>query len=730
MRQSTRAVAGERSLRLPNPSLMPLLAATILLSAFLLFVVQPVLAKQILPWFGGGSAVWAVCLAFFQVGLLAGYAYAHLSTRHLTPRRQRLVHLVLLAACFAWLPAIPSPRLAPAGATDATVRILWLLVTTIGLPYVVLSSTGPLLQNWVAARFPQRTVYRLFALSNLGSLAGLLAYPFLIEPRTGARLQSQAWSLGFAVFAVLCATEAWQRRAAGAAAIEVPPATAQNAPSRRPSALDAALWIVLAALGSTVLLAGTAHITQNVAAVPFFWVVPLALYLLSFIVAFEGGFGRDSLYPRRATTLAAVVLAVLMAASLSAEGGVLDVGLTVPLYCAGILACCLFCHGELALRRPEPAHLTLFYLMVALGGALGGIGVALLAPRLLTFDAELPAALFAVCALAILTSAGGPAMGRASRGVLVPAAIAATAAASYYGLAYRRFIRHDVILARRNFYGTLRVREQGPESDRVRRLLHGVILHGEQPLAGADRYAPGTYYGPSSGVGLAIAAADVRSSAARIGLVGLGVGTLTAYARPADRVRIYEIDPDVVDIARRYFDFLGHARAPVEIVLGDARLSLAREVAAAPPRFDVLAIDAFAGDSIPVHLVTREAVALYARAIADDGIIAIHISNRFLDLQPVLANVAADLGLTGRLVRDRPGDDSPLAITDWVLLAKRAAAFDAPPFGDHALALPADPSHRLWTDQANDLLTILRLHPGLELEAIYDAVVARFKRPG
>jgi hypothetical protein len=716
---------------------MPLFAATILLSAFLLFVVQPILAKQILPWFGGGSAVWAVCLAFFQVGLLAGYAYAHASTRRLTPRQQGVLHLALLVACFAWLPVIPRASLRPTGGADPASAILVLLAATVGLPYVVLSATGPLLQNWLAPRFPRRTVYRLFALSNLGSLAGLLAYPFLIEPHTDARVQSQAWSLAFALFTIACGTEAWRmmRGATGLpAALAGDPADRSDpgaAVLRGPRPLDLALWLVLAGTASVVLLAGTAHITQNVAAVPFLWVVPLALYLLTFILAFEGRAER-AFYARRTTTIAAIVLAVLMSAGLAAEGGVLDVGVTVPLYCAGIFACCLYCHGELALRRPDPAHLTLFYLTVALGGAAGGVLVGLLAPRWLTYDAELPIALFAVCALAILTAAGGPPMRARARIALIACAMIATVAASYYGLVYREFIRHDVIAAKRNFYGTLRVREQGSGSDRVRRLLHGVILHGEQPLEGPDRYAPGTYYAPTSGVGRAIAAVQARGSQPmRLGVVGLGVGTLSAYARQGDSVRFYEIDPDVVAIAHQYFDYLGHARAPVEIALGDARLSIARELSSAqPPRFDVLAIDAFAGDSIPVHLVTREAVAMYARAIDDAGIIAVHISNRFLDLQPVLANVAADLGLAAALVKDRPEGGGAIAITDWVLIAKRPAVFAAAAFEGQAIVLGPNPQRRLWTDQFNDLFEVLKLHPGLELEALGEKLVARLRRLG
>jgi len=737
---------------------MPLFATTILLSAFLLFLVQPIIAKEILPWFGGGSAVWTVCLAFFQVVLLAGYAYADAITRWLPPRRQALLHAALLAISLAWLPIIPHASLAPSGDTDAAARILVLLAATIGLPYFLLSSTGPLLQKWIAPRFAQHSVYRLFALSNLGSLVGLLAYPFAIEPTTGTTLQSMLWSAGYVAFAALCAYEAWQAatgaaatpaepdtpRAPATAAAGAGPAAAKGAPPRPPAWLDIALWVALAALGSAVLLAGTSHITQNVAAVPFFWVVPLALYLLSFIVAFEargrfaGGAARDAaaspprstLYPRRSATLVAMVLAVLMAAGLSADSGVLDVGIAVPLYCAGIFFGCLFCHGELALRRPEPGHLTLYYLMIALGGAIGGILTGLAAPRLLSFNAELPLTLFSLCAIAILTVSSGPSLRAGWRATLLLSAIGGTILSAYYGLAYRGFIRHDLIAARRNFYGTLRVREQGTGDERIRRLLHGVILHGEEPLAGTDRLRPGTYYAPSSGVGLAIASVQDRPGVAmRLGVVGLGVGTLSAYGRRGDSVHFYEIDPDVVSIARRYFDYLRHARAPVTVTLGDARLSLARELAKdGPGRFDVLAIDAFSGDSIPVHLLTREAIQLYAQTIADDGIIAVHISNRFLDLKPVLANIAQDLRLPARIVDDRPEDRSKASTTSWVLIAKQAAALDAPRLAGRAEVLAPDDRRVLWTDQFNNLLGVLKAHPGIELAALAAEARERLRR--
>ncbi len=695
---------------------MLLFASTILLSAFLLFLVQPIIAKQILPWFGGTSAVWTTCMVFFQVLLLAGYAYSHVVTRRLAPRAQTLLHIALLAASLAFLPIIPRETFKPAGDADAAIAIIVLLAATIGLPYFLLSTTGPLLQRWIAHRFPEKTVYRLFALSNFGSLIGLLAFPFAIEPFASSAVQSYVWSAAYALFVAACAATAWQSRkrptaphtldAAGATAAQ---AVFGDASERRPGAGDYAAWLVLPALGSVILLAATSHITQNIASVPFLWVLPLTLYLLSFVIVFEGRGGRGW-YGRNWLLVPALALVVAMAWGLSAERGVLDVSIAIPLYCAGVFVACLFCHGELALRKPAPRYLTHFYLTLSAGGALGGLAVGLVAPRVFPAYFELPLALVALSALALWLGLGNRA--------LVGPALVATAATAYFGWNYVEFLRNDVIVMQRNFYGTLRVREVGSGDDRVRRLLHGVILHGEQPLRGADRLEPGTYYARSSGVGLAIAAKQARGPV-RLGVVGLGIGTLSAYGRPGDTIRFYELDPDVLQLARSHFGYLDATPATLEFVLGDARLSLERELAAGQPqRYDVLAIDAFSSDSIPVHLITREAIALAARHIAPDGIIAVHISNRFLDLRPVLANIAHAEGLTARLVSDEPEGGGSASTTDWVLLAPDPRAFDDAALAARAEDIAPNPAYSLWTDQFNNLLEVLKSRPLGELKSM------------
>jgi len=687
---------------------MILFASTILLSAFLLFLVQPIIAKQILPWFGGSSAVWITCLVFFQVVLLAGYTYAHVITRF-SLRRQTRLHIVLLLASLLFLPIIPSAALKPTADADAALRILVLLAATIGLPYFLLSTTGPLLQKWVAPQFPEKSVYRLFALSNFGSLIGLLAFPFAVEPFATSATQSMVWSAAYALFVGVCSWSAWKvgrQEGPHIAALEAVSAS-PGEPATAPRARDYLLWLAFSALASVMLLASTSHITQNIASVPFLWVLPLSLYLLTFVIAFEGRGGRGW-YEQNWWLFITLLLIVGMAAGLSAARGVMDVGLAVPLYTLGMFMAVLFCNGELAHRKPAPQYLTHFYLMVSLGGALGGLFVGLVAPRIFPAYLELPLALVLLAGLAVVVAWRNK--------WLVGPAIVASLATLWYAGEYLQFMRDDVVFMQRNFYGTLRVREQGSGDYQVRRLLHGVILHGEQFTISPDRLEPGTYYARTSGVGRAIAAKQAAGPV-RIGVVGLGVGTLSAYGRAGDVVRFYELDPDVLALAKSHFGYLNAAPATLEFAIGDARLSMERELAAGTPqKFDVLAIDAFSSDSIPVHLITREAIRLYMQQLAPGGVLAVHISNRFLDLKPVLANIAAAEGLQVRLVSDHPAE--PASMTDWVLLASTADPFKAEAL---AVAEPIEPTpgFSLWTDQFNNLLDVLKSSPLEEFKRLF-----------
>jgi len=701
-------------------------AATIALSAVLLFLVQPIIAKQILPWFGGSAGVWSVCMVFFQSTLLAGYAYAHFSSRRLPARLQFRVHVLLLGASLLLLPIIPSVSFKPVGGQDAATSILLVLLVTIGLPYFLLSSTGPLLQAWIAHRFPARSVYRMFALSNLGSLLGLVAFPFVIEPVLGANAQAWCWSLLYLLFVAGCAWAAYQNRNAepsaqanASTADAGPPAVA---PTGAVPAGSAGIWLGLSGLGVILLLGATNQLLQNVASVPFLWVVPLALYLLSFALVFEGRAGRGWYDPRWGVP-AALLVAILMAAGLSANNGVLDVNLAVPLYCAGLFLACLFCHGELAARKPPSADLTRFYLMISIGGAMGGIFVGLIAPRIFASLYELPLALFFVAVAAFFAVWQRPGLGPRWSAALALASLGAAGAVGWADWHYARFLDRDLIVMERNFYGTLRVREIDDGPVRLRRLLHGVILHGEQQTSGPEQNQPGSYYSHTSGVGLAIARAQQEKAAVRLGVIGLGVGTLASYGRMHDSVRFYELDRDVVQLANSRFTYLRSSPARVEVALGDARISLERELALGQPQqFDVLAVDAFSSDSIPVHLLTREAILFYRRHMAPGGLIALHISNRFLDLQPVLANIAADLALGSCLVDDAIADSaSNASSSEWVLIAADPQSLRAGAIGERCTPLHEKPGVGVWTDGYNNLRDVMKTSPAQAIARLIES---------
>lgn len=662
-------------------------AGTIFLSSFLLFLVQPLIARLILPWFGGSAAVWTTCMLFFQVLLVGGYGYAHWLGR-LSGRRAAIVHTVLLVLALATLPIAPDESWKPAGGAEPVTRILLLLGATVGLPYFLLASTSPLIQAWFSRARPGKNPYRLFALSNLASLIALLGYPFAVEPLLAGQAQIRVWSWLFAAFALVCATLAWR----------TPPAAAAS--SRAASAAPItgsryAWWLALAATGSVLLLAVTNHLTQNVASVPLLWLVPLTLYLLTFILAFEGGGYR----PRFVWPLLVVALAAagwLLVGTELHYHLALQLGVFLPVLFIG----CLFCHGELYRLRPEPARLTVFYLTVSAGGALGGLLVAVVAP--LVFDGYYELGL-GLAALALLAALRLGEHGRVPHYAALAALLGISTCAAYDGFREQR----DVLLAERSFYGVLHVKEYSPgEEAHLRRLVHGTIMHGEQYMHGDLRRLITTYYTPSSGIGAAIK--SKQGHPVKVGVIGLGTGTLAAYGRPGDVYRFYEIDRNVVGIAQQDFTFLSDSRARVEIALGDARISLERE----PPQgFDVLAVDAFSSDAIPVHLITREALAAYLRHMKADGIVAFHVSNRFLDLVPVVARIAREEGAHAVLVEDDPDEDDMTgrSRSDWVLVSRSRGALAARAIVERG-GMPAEdrPQWRTWTDDYSNLVQILK----------------------
>ena len=758
-------------------------ALTVFLGAFLLFQIEPLIAKYLLPWFGGVPAVWTTCMLFFQILLLAGYLYADRLVRRLAPRRARAIHAALLAAALGLMfllalvwksPILPDASWKPLGGSEHPIaRLLLLLGAAVGLPFLLLSSTAPLVSAWAARTHPKARVYRLYALSNAASLAALITYPFFFERVFTIRGQAWLWSAGFLVFALAsawCAT-----RAAGVESsprVTAPTSTIAHRPSH------ISLWFLLSFCGSALLLATTNQMCLEVAAIPFLWVLPLCLYLASFVLCFES----DRVYRRW-------IFGPLLAASLGWAGLVLFTGYTVPIrtqvaaYSAALFAGCMVCHGELARSRPEPARLTSFYLTIATGGAAGGLLVAVAAPLLFRGFWEIHISLLLTALLAVAVLASDPKSWlRAGRPwpalpILLAAALLAmrvhdpgffdsrrtavldalgttggriqvgVAAAALLLLVTRRslwmrgnpalagaclagaLVFYGYVLAAdlgefrrsadsisRNFYGVLTVEHLDRDDPAVERLSlrHGRIVHGFEYLAPEKKFEPTTYYGPQSGIGVALVHHPRRAAGPlRVGAVGLGVGTLASYARPGDVFRFYEINPAVIRLSAlpaSLFRYVPEARGRIEVVRGDARLSLEREAAAHAEPLDVLAVDAFSSDAIPAHLLTREALEVYFSRLAPDGILALHISNRQLDLIPIVRALADALDVDASLF-DVKGDGQAIWSTTWVLLSRDDAVLDAPGIEAIAQDLPEEKRVRVWTDDYSNLFDALKSSP-------------------
>ena len=751
---------------------MPLYALTIFLGAFLLFQVQPLMGKFILPWFGGGPGVWTTCMLFFQVLLLGGYAYAHFTSRWLKPRTQALVHLLVLLVALASLPITPSEHWKPQPSANPTFQIMALLSVCLGAPYFVLSTTGPLLQQWFGRAHPGRSPYRLYALSNCGSLLALLSYPFFFETHFTRRTQAALWAGGLALYALSCAwcalkqfkvqsskfnegtTRPQDHETTGPGTggfvsrftFHVLPFThhaSRVTPSTRSPAhsLTALLWLLLPACASVLLLATTNKLCQDVAVVPFLWVLPLALYLLSFIICFDS--------PRwyiRAPFALGLVAALGGAAWALADGSDWPLWKQVAVYTGALFICCMVCHGELYRLRPEPSRLTGFYLMLAAGGALGGLFAAVAAPLLFSDYYELHWGLVlcgllflvVVCVQSPKSEAQSPksdhkttrpqdhqTTGPQTAGLVSRITQHARRNAHYvsrigWGLLALGWVylavtlwrqvrdSHSEVVSRtRNFYGVLTVYEhRKDEPDGHHFLLqHGRITHGLQFVDKEMAAWPTSYYSRDSGIGLGMNA--LPSGPRRIGVVGLGTGSLTVYGRPADYFRIYEINPQVKQLASSRFTYLSNCPARTEVVLGDARLAMERE---APQHFDLLALDAFSSDAIPVHLLTEEAFTLYERHMKSKGIIAVHISNHYLDLEPVVLNLSRRFHYQVAAVDfDENDEEWWLYGSTWLLLTRDEQIVHCEAIRSAAYTIKTNHVKvPLWTDDFAGLFQILK----------------------
>lgn len=663
-------------------------AVTVVLSAFLLFLVQPLVGKVVLPWFGGAPAVWTTCLLFFQLVLLGGYAWSHLVVRRLQGEWQRRAHLALLVTAVAalvlttWLwgtPLVPASSLRPSGSESPTLHLLLLLSLSVGLPYFALSSTGPLLQAWVSQKVPAVTAMRLYAASNVGSLVGLLAFPVLFEPLWPLRTLAWAWAAGFVLFAALCGSLAWK----------APIIPRDPANESRLSAATVARWITLAALPSALLLAMTNHLTQDVAPIPFLWVLPLVLYLASFVVTFDS----DRWY-RRAWALPMLCGFGLFVAGLLLYPTEPSALVALVGYLGFLAVGCIAAHGELVKQRPAGEHLTAFYLAVSVGGALGGLLVAIVAPRVLKDFYELPLAAGALVLWVAMEVVRGE---RPTKLRLALLSVSVLLVVLFGWSIKSRGL--DVLETRRDFFGVLRV-EKDP---RGLALMHGRVLHGSQFADPAKKRLATTYFSPNSGIGRLFRA---RTNPTHVGIIGLGVGTLAAYVRPLDTFRFYEISPNVVSIAEGsggHFTYLTDAPTRPEVVLGDARTSLERELRdGSDAPFDLFIVDAFSGDSVPTHLLTKQAFAIYLSRMTPNGVLALHVSNRYLRLIPVVARLAREFGLHSLVVDVDRGEDWALSSL-WVLLSKdpHGIALEVP--AEDASTLTPALEGPLWTDEFTSL---------------------------
>jgi hypothetical protein len=674
-----------------------LFASVVFLASFLLFLVEPIAARQLLPILGGSAAVWITCLVFFQIALLLGYLYAHWLARR--PSFAVYLSVLLLAVAAAILSILRSLRMEN-GAAHPILTVFSILSLSIGFPFLVLSSTSPLLQVWWARVEGGKIPYRLYALSNVGSLLALALYPSVIEPRFTLHAQRIAWCCGFAVFTILSAFLAIKTRsintASPRAGHELERSDNELSVPRSPRA-HKLLWLVLPMGAAMQLSAVTSYLTANVAPIPLFWILPLAVYLITLILAFQF---RVRL-PWSIITRVMVVMLAALAYSLTKANGVWPLWLTILFFLVELFLACLFCHSAATELRPQRAsEATLFYLLFAAGGALGSFLIGIAAPLVFTFNLDLPITFLTTALLVLAVNWSGD----WSQRLLWAVASAAMLVLVFW---VHHAYKHDAIVAVRNFYASLRVSRNASSyaGATVLTLANGSIRHGTQILDSNElRHTPTTYYTSDSGVGLAVRFC-CEGRARNIGVIGLGAGTIAAYGRPGDHIRFYEINPAVPAIAQNTFTYIRDSAAQVDIEEGDARTSLARE---SPQHFDVLVVDAFSGDAIPIHLLTTEALALYRRHLTPHGILAFHISNQHVDLAPAIGLLAASAGMQARRVStgftQQPGEFA----SSWLLVTADPDFFAQPALSAVAHLPTSRSDLKVWTDDYSAFLPLIR----------------------
>ena len=680
-------------------------ACTVFLGSFLLFQVQPLIGKYLLPWFGGAPAVWLTCLMFFQLLLLGGYAYAH-SMQRFRPARQAALHAGLLAVAltaggfliFAWgSPLLPDLSWRPGGTERPVWHILRLLLVSIGLSYFLLSAGASLLQAWFHRVQPERSPYIFYIVSNTASLLALLSYPLLIEPLLTIRQQAWLWSGGFTVYVLLCAgcaVRIWHLPYSQTLAHQI-------VHNKKLSLSRLSLWTLLSFCSVLALMSVTNQMTQDVPPVPFLWILPLSVYLLSYIIGFmEKQRNWQSIY------IYLLVCAFAAVWTLSRQGLEVEIRQQIVIYSLILLAVCLFCHNALYRAKPDPRHLTGFYLCISVGGALGGLFTVLAAPFLFKGYWEYPLMLILAGILAVGFIYTDPQTRRTFRPVRHFFPVALIAFSVFLGNEVMKKFR-DSVYTGRNFFGSVRVTVEMNNDIPIYSLLHGKINHGMQIDHPVLRTRPTTYFTANSGVGLALQVKQQQSGPMRVGVLGLGIGTLAVYGREGDVYRMYEIDPEVIGLAETapYFSYLRDCKAEINVVSGDGRISLEREP---DNRFDLLVLDAFSGDSPPAHLLTLEAFELYLTHLVRDGVIAVNISNRYLDLLPVLVQVRNHFNLHAAYIQSA-GDRKISANAQWVLLTRDEEFIRQPAIARVDL-LKTRKIRRIrpWTDDYSNLLRVMK----------------------
>jgi len=685
--------------------------STIFIGAFLLFQVQPLIAKLILPLFGGGAAIWTACLLFFQAFLLLGYAYSHYLTKFNSIKYQVTLHLLLITLSLIFLPITLSYGLEGSYSQfisdSPLLGIILLLTFSIGLPYLLLSSTGPLVQRWLSYQDSSKLPYKLYSLSNVASLLALLTYPFIFEPQLTLSNQILFWSIGYLVFALLfifLATAMFKN----ADLLKISNAqTSAKVPVRKNIV---ALWLMLSATGVVLLVSTTNAMTQNIPPMPFLWILPLCIYLLTFIISFHS--------PRwyvRWYWLLLFVISSFAAVFMFFIGSQFDIISQVVIYSVILFSACMICHGELAKLKPPVENLTLFYLTMSLGGFLGSAFVAFVAQNLFSQFLEFPIGIITVYFLFYFCVRVAPSSDHSAllkdKLLTKTSVVTVIVLIGFFSYLNTLFAQTNIDSSR-NFYGILSVKDVEINHSLERRLIDGSTSHGTQNLNkhldGSDDITPRSYY--RSNTGVAVALEQLRSpSPIKVGIIGLGAGTLAAYGQSGDNYTFYELNPNVFSMAKKHFSYLALSKANVEVVLGDGRVSLVDELKAGINNdFDVLVVDAFSGDSIPTHLLTVEALVIYFQQLKLDGVLAIHISNSHLGLTPLMRGLANTFNKQARYFKTTQG---PVGSNkaEWVLLTNNSVFLDNSVVKQLSSKWPQGSDKTVvWTDDYSNLLSVLK----------------------